>query len=80
MWVAYTITTIFFVDISSTTITSIIVAFSSICSISAIAIIHFFRDFTALKNKMYSVIHISTHPSKELCSKMALGEVGLSLP
>ena len=28
----------------------------------------------------YSVIHIPTHPSKELCSKMALGEVGLSLP
>ena len=31
-------------------------------------------------NRMYSVIHISTHPSKELCSKMALGEVGVSLP
>ena len=30
-------------------------------------------------NRMYSVIHISTHPSKELCSKMALGEVGVSL-
>ena len=28
----------------------------------------------------YSVIHISTHPSKELCCKMALGEVGVSLP
>ena len=23
---------------------------------------------------------LSTHPSKELCSKMALGKVGLSLP
>ena len=28
----------------------------------------------------YSVIHISIHPSKELCSKMAPGEVGVSLP
>ena len=26
---------------------------------------------------MYSVIHISIHPSKELCSKMAPGEVGV---
>ena len=29
---------------------------------------------------LYSVIHISIHPSKELCSKMAPGEVGVSLP
>ena len=28
----------------------------------------------------YSVIHISIHPSKELFSKMAPGEVGMSLP
>ena len=28
----------------------------------------------------YSVCHIITYPSRELCSKMALGEVGLSLP
>ena len=28
----------------------------------------------------YSVIHISIHPTKELCSKMAPGEVGVSLP
>ena len=28
----------------------------------------------------YSVIHISIHPSKELCSKMDPGEVGVSLP
>ena len=28
----------------------------------------------------YSVIHISIHPSKELRSKMAPGEVGMSLP
>ena len=28
----------------------------------------------------YSVIHNSIAPSKELCSKMALGEVGVSLP
>ena len=28
----------------------------------------------------YSVIHNSIAPSKGLCSKMALGEVGLSLP
>ena len=30
--------------------------------------------------KMYSVSHIITYPSKELCSKMALREVGMSLP
>ena len=29
---------------------------------------------------LYSVSHIITYPSKELCSKMALGEVGVSLP
>ena len=29
---------------------------------------------------VYSVIHNSIAPSKELCSKMALGEVGVSLP
>ena len=29
---------------------------------------------------MYSVIHISIPPIKELCSKMAPGEVGVSLP
>ena len=29
---------------------------------------------------LYSVIHISIHPSKELCGKMTLGEVGVSLP
>ena len=28
----------------------------------------------------YSVSHIITYPSKELCGKMALGEVGVSLP
>ena len=28
----------------------------------------------------YSVIHISIHPSKELRSKMAPAEVGVSLP
>ena len=28
----------------------------------------------------YSVIHNSIAPSKELCSKMTLGEVGVSLP
>ena len=28
----------------------------------------------------YSVCHIIAYPSKELCSKMALGEVGVSLP
>ena len=28
----------------------------------------------------YIVIHISIHPSKRLCSKMATGEVGVSLP
>ena len=28
----------------------------------------------------YSVIHNSIPPSKELCSKMTLGEVGVSLP
>ena len=39
---------------------------------------------TAKKDKntpaTYSVIHNSIAPSKELCSKMALGEVGVSLP
>ena len=30
--------------------------------------------------ELYSVSHIITYPSKELCSKMALGEVGVSLP
>ena len=29
---------------------------------------------------MYSVIHIYIHPSKDLCSKMAPGEVDVSLP
>ena len=29
---------------------------------------------------MYSVIHISIPPIKELCSKMAPGEVGVSIP
>ena len=40
-------------------------------------------DITQAKNNafaVYSVIHISIHPSKELYSKMAPGEVGVSLP
>ena len=32
------------------------------------------------KTGTYSVSHIITYPSKELCSKMALGEGGVSLP
>ena len=32
------------------------------------------------KKMGYSVSHIITYPSKELCSIMALGEVGVSLP
>ena len=52
MWVAYTISTNFCVDIRSTTITYIIVAFCSICIIITIAIIHYARDFTALKIKI----------------------------
>ena len=28
----------------------------------------------------YSVCHIITYPSKELCSKIALGKMGVSLP
>ena len=32
------------------------------------------------QNLFYSVSHIITYPSKELCSKMALGEGGVSLP
>ena len=32
------------------------------------------------EKKSYSGIHISIHPSKELCSKMAPGKVGVSLP
>ena len=31
-------------------------------------------------SKYYSVFYNFISPSKELCSKMALGEVGLSLP
>ena len=33
-----------------------------------------------IKGYCYSVCHIITYPSKELCSKMALGEVGVYLP
>ena len=36
--------------------------------------------FFAESRHIYSVIHISIHPSKELCSKMAPGEVGVVLP
>ena len=32
------------------------------------------------QNRDYSVSHIITYPSKELCSKMALGEVSVPLP
>ena len=32
------------------------------------------------RKTIYSVIHNSIAPSKELCSKMALEEVGVSLP
>ena len=35
---------------------------------------------TNICHRYYSVSHISIHPSKELCSKMAPGEVGVSLP
>ena len=39
------------------------------------------HDYLANQSELrYSVIHISTPPSKELCSKVALGEVALSLP
>ena len=52
-------------------------------SISQIDISH--RDFDYPEDLhcrlfMYRVIHNSIAPSKELCSKMALGEVGVSLP
>ena len=42
----------------------------------------FFGEFSSNKvdSTMYSVIHISIPPIKELCSKMAPGEVGVSLP
>ena len=46
-----------------------------------------FPKYLTLKSKKdrtnlttYSAIHISKHPSKELCSKMAPEEVGVSLP
>ena len=41
-----------------------------------------FRNFKNRANfsSTYSVIHISIPPSKELCSKMATGEVDVSLP
>ena len=35
--------------------------------------------FEATLKVQCSVTHISMHPSKELCSEMALGEVGVSL-
>ena len=38
------------------------------------------RPFSFVSLCLYSVIHISIHPSKELCSKMAPREVGVSLP
>ena len=40
----------------------------------------FFLSEIYLDEFIYSVIHDSIAPSKELCSKMALGEVGVSLP
>ena len=33
-----------------------------------------------ISHKTYSVIHNSIAPSKEICSKVALGEVAVSLP
>ena len=42
---------------------------------------HYQKIYNRLNFQLiYSVIHISIHPSKELCSKMAPGEVGVSLP
>ena len=38
------------------------------------------KDIINLMKPYYSVIHISIPPSKELCSKMATGEVDVSLP
>ena len=37
-------------------------------------------SFHLMQILTYSAIHISIHPSIELCSKMAPGEVGVSLP
>ena len=39
-----------------------------------------YSKFCMLLCPWYSVIHNSIAPSKELCSKMALGEVGVSFP
>ena len=38
------------------------------------------ETYPGLRSFTYSVIHDSIAPRKELCSKMALGEVGMSLP
>ena len=38
------------------------------------------ESFFYFDSPTYSVPHIITNPSKELCSKMALGEVGVSFP
>ena len=37
-------------------------------------------DISIQDFRKYSVSHIITYASKELCSKMALGEVGVSFP
>ena len=42
--------------------------------------LQFCHHFFFQMREFYSVIHFSIHPSKELCSKMAPGEVGVSLP
>ena len=56
--IADTIITIIFVDIRSTTIISIIVAFCSICIIITIVVIYIARDFTALKIKIESILFL----------------------
>ena len=43
-------------------------------------LVYIVKKFVFLEEPLYSVSHIITYPSKELCSKMALGEGGVSLP
>ena len=43
--------------------------------ISSVPLIHLIQKY----KETYSVSHIITYPSKGLCSKMALEEVGVSL-
>ena len=58
-----------------------LVGFGSVFVKSQVALLRLLgRTRTQWVQTTYSVIHNSIAPSKELCSKMALEEVGVSLP